>query len=220
MKLIDFLENYKILFRNLWKTINMIKDFSVAILAGGKSKRFGSNKSEFKLNNKTLLQNALDIVHNHFDEIIISSNENLLFNNLNISVVNDNFANKGPLGGIQACLKKTTKPNCLFIAVDMPNLNFPFLQFLIQNHKNNHASMFTENSKPMTFPLIFEKKHLPFIEQILLESEKEPNNHKILKISNIQNQVSFNFINALDYKEYNKDIFHNINRIEDINQVG
>lgn len=198
----------------------MIKDYSVAILAGGKSKRFGSNKSEFKLNNKTLLQNALEIVYNNFDEKIISLNGNFESQQSDILVVEDNFANKGPLGGIQACLKKTTKPNCLFIAVDMPNLNFQFLQFLIQNHKSNHASMFTENSKPMTFPLILEKKHLPYIEQIILQAEKEPNNHKILKISNIQNYVSFNFINALDYKEYNKDIFHNINRIEDIFKAG
>ena len=106
MKLIDFLENSKILFRNLWKTINMIKDYSVAILAGGKSKRFGSNKSEFKLNNKTLLQNALEIVYNNFDEKIISLNGNFESQQSDILVVEDNFANKGPLGGIQACLKK------------------------------------------------------------------------------------------------------------------
>jgi len=197
----------------------MINDYCVSILAGGKSKRFGSDKSKFIYNNKTLLDNALDKFYSYFDEVLISSNNILEIQNNKIHIVADQFINKGPLGGIHACLKKSNKPFVLFVPVDMPNIDLKFVKHLIENHKSNHVSMFIENSKPMTFPLILEKNHLPFIEKILLQSEKEPNNNKILKISNLQNQVSFNFINALEYKEYNKDIFHNINKIEDINQA-
>ena len=48
------------------------------VLAGGKSKRFGEDKSKVKLNGKILLEHTLDKIKSKFDEIIIVLNLDLI----------------------------------------------------------------------------------------------------------------------------------------------
>ena len=48
---------------------------TLLILAGGRSKRFGSDKSNFKLSNKTFIDTILDKTQNTFAEILISCNK-------------------------------------------------------------------------------------------------------------------------------------------------
>ena len=55
------------------------------ILAGGKSRRFGEDKSKIKLGNKTLLEHVIDKVKKEFSELlIISNNQNYRFTNKRI----------------------------------------------------------------------------------------------------------------------------------------
>ena len=44
------------------------------ILAGGKSSRFGEDKSNTKLGNKTLLDHIVDKIEKEFSEVLIISN--------------------------------------------------------------------------------------------------------------------------------------------------
>jgi len=44
------------------------------ILAGGKSKRFGDDKTTAKLGNKTLLDHTVEKIEKKFNEILIISN--------------------------------------------------------------------------------------------------------------------------------------------------
>ena len=44
------------------------------ILAGGKSSRFGEDKSNIRLGNKTLLDHTIDKIEKEFGEILIISN--------------------------------------------------------------------------------------------------------------------------------------------------
>ena len=46
------------------------------ILAGGKSKRFGKDKSLVFLDNKTLLEHTLEKIESIFSEILIVANNN------------------------------------------------------------------------------------------------------------------------------------------------
>ena len=51
------------------------------VLAGGKSRRFGRDKSTVQLGNKTLLEHTLEKIDSSFSEIlIISNNEEIKFN--------------------------------------------------------------------------------------------------------------------------------------------
>ena len=61
-----------------------------AVLAGGKSQRFGQDKSQVKLNGKMLIDYILSEIIDEFKEILIVSNNQIKFNNYdNISLIND-----------------------------------------------------------------------------------------------------------------------------------
>jgi molybdenum cofactor guanylyltransferase len=71
-----------------------------AIIAGGKSTRFGSDKGAAILNNKPLIQHVADGLQDQVDQIIICGRQ---WPSLE-SVVDRPEANLGPLGGINAAL--------------------------------------------------------------------------------------------------------------------
>ena len=81
------------------------------ILAGGKSSRFGKDKSTTKLGNKTLLDHTISKIENEFSEIlVISNNKDLNFKNNKINVVEDFIGGQlGPLIGILTAMKWVLK---------------------------------------------------------------------------------------------------------------
>jgi len=90
------------------------------ILAGGKSSRFGEDKSNIRLGNKTLLDHTIDKIEKEFGEIlIISNNKNYNFKNKKIYTVKDCIEGQlGPLAGILTAMKwaKEKKKNYKWIA--------------------------------------------------------------------------------------------------------
>ena len=83
------------------------------ILAGGKSSRFGEDKSTVKLGNKTLLDHTVNKIENEFNEIlVISNNKKFNFKNNKIHVVEDCIEGQlGPLVGILTAMKWVKKNN-------------------------------------------------------------------------------------------------------------
>ena len=81
------------------------------ILAGGKSSRFGEDKSTTKLGDKTLLDHTINKIEKEFTEIlVISNNKEFNFKNNQIHVVEDCIEGQlGPLVGILTAMKWVTK---------------------------------------------------------------------------------------------------------------
>ena len=77
------------------------------ILAGGKSSRFGSNKADAHLGDKTLLEHAISKVEKNFLEVlIVSNNESIKINKKNVFLVKDFIKGQlGPLIGILSAMK-------------------------------------------------------------------------------------------------------------------
>ena len=81
------------------------------ILAGGKSSRFGEDKSIAKLGDKTLLDHTINKIENEFTEILlISNNKEFNFKKNKIHVVEDCIEGQlGPLVGILTAMKWVIK---------------------------------------------------------------------------------------------------------------
>ena len=77
------------------------------ILAGGKSSRFGSNKADAHLGDKTLLEHTISKVEKNFLEVLIVSNsESIKINKKNVFLVKDFIKGQlGPLIGILSAMK-------------------------------------------------------------------------------------------------------------------
>ena len=79
------------------------------VLAGGKSQRFGEDKSQANLANKLLIDYMLSEIIDQFNEILIVSNNSIKFNESeNITIIEDYKKGLGPLGGVLSCLLYTS----------------------------------------------------------------------------------------------------------------
>ena len=77
------------------------------ILAGGKSSRFGSNKSLSKLANNKLIEHVINKIESYFPKILIVSNDsNLKIENKKIKIIKDCIEGYlGPLAGVLSAMK-------------------------------------------------------------------------------------------------------------------
>ena len=76
------------------------------VLAGGKSQRFGEDKSQVQLGNQLLIDYVLAEIIDVFNEILIVSNNPIKFNQSGkVSLIKDFKNNLGPLGGVLSSMK-------------------------------------------------------------------------------------------------------------------
>jgi molybdopterin-guanine dinucleotide biosynthesis protein A len=103
----------------------MIHNISGVILAGGSNKRFdGMTKANIVIDGKTIISRIIDTIKGIFDEIIIVTNTPEEFKEyINYKIVSDQILNAGPLGGIHAALKTSSKEALFVFAGDMPLLD-------------------------------------------------------------------------------------------------
>ena len=102
------------------------------VLAGGKSQRFGEDKSQVKLGDKLLIDYILSEIIDEFNELLIVSNNSIDFQKSDkIFVIKDFKKNLGPLGGVLSAMKwikannKDYKWVSTFPAVSYTHLTLP-----------------------------------------------------------------------------------------------
>ena len=82
------------------------------VLAGGKSQRFGEDKSQVMLEGKLLIDYILSEISSVFREILVVSNNKIDFKNSEkISIIEDFKKGLGPLGGVLSAMKWVKENN-------------------------------------------------------------------------------------------------------------
>ena len=83
-----------------------------AVLAGGKSQRFGEDKSQVMLEGKLLIDYILSEISSEFREILVVSNNKIDFKNSEkISIIEDFKKGLGPLGGVLSAMRWVKENN-------------------------------------------------------------------------------------------------------------
>lgn len=100
------------------------------IIAGGRSGRFGSDKSVHVLNGKPLVSHVYDAVHPVLDEIFIAANDPEKFAFLGLKVVPDIIPGLGPLGGIYTALETFDIKRVFVLPCDMPYLSTELIRYM------------------------------------------------------------------------------------------
>jgi len=187
------------------------------VLAGGKSKRFGDDKTTAKLGNKTLLNHTIEKIEQSFHEIlIISNNENTVTDKKNLFSTKDLIqGHLGPLVGALSAMEwvKKNKKNYNWIAT------FPCdTPFFDQNLIDKIKSCPKNSSKKLFFLKSGTRRHNIFglwsleLKDILLEDINK--GHR--KVEEWANKVGSEIIEINDENDYN---FLNINTKEDLEKA-
>ena len=111
------------------------EQYSLLLLAGGKSARMGTSKAELLYEGKTFLQHMLDKAHAlGIEKCYISGYTS---QQEDVQTVWDIYPDRGPLSGIHATMRTMTTPYCLVLPVDAPKLPVEILERLLRRHEES-----------------------------------------------------------------------------------
>ena len=105
------------------------------VLAGGQSRRMGTDKALLDWDGRPLLRHALDLLASVCPQVSIVGAADK-FSGYG-PVVEDHFLARGPLAGIHAALRSSKAALNLIFAVDLPFVEKRFLEFLIEQARQS-----------------------------------------------------------------------------------
>ena len=186
------------------------------VLAGGKSQRFGEDKSQVKLGNKLLIDYILSEVIEEFKEILVVSNSLIDFRKSEkISIIEDVKKNLGPLGGVLTAMKwvKDNNKDYKWISTfpaDTPFFKSSILQKFLQDIQPEESKLFfikSNNTRHNIFGL-WSIDLMDKLEEDLNKGER--------KVEVWANSIGVKTIN-IEFQ--NEDPFFNINTKEDLEKA-
>ena len=186
------------------------------VLAGGKAKRFGGNKSQAKLRDKILIDYILSEILEQFSEVLIVANDpiNHLSSN-KILKIEDCKKNLGPLGGVLSAMKWVKENNKNYQWISTFPSDTPFFKIKIFN---DFLSKINERESELFFMNSNEKRHNIFglwSVDLIDQLEKDLENG-LRKVEKWANNIGVKTINMSFEKE---DPFFNINTKEDLEKA-
>jgi molybdopterin-guanine dinucleotide biosynthesis protein A len=143
---------------------------SIAILAGGQSKRIGRDKAFLEVAGSPLLERILVRVRPLTDDLFISTNSPETYQQFGLRGVPDVYPHKAALGGIYSAIQAARHVHVLIVACDMPFLNVDLLQHLINLAPTADVivPLIEPAQSPETLLAIYSKNCLPVIKSQLL----------------------------------------------------
>ena len=186
------------------------------VLAGGKSRRFGEDKSQVKLGGKLLIDYILSEIIDEFNEVLVVSNNLIDFKQSEkISLIKDFKKDLGPLGGVLTAMKwvKDNNKDYQWIStfpVDTPFFKNQILKDFLKRINMEEGKLFFINSND-TRHNIFGLWSLDLMDKLREDLDKGER-----KVEVWANSIGVKNINM---KFENKDPFFNINTKEDLKKA-
>ena len=186
------------------------------VLAGGKSQRFGEDKSQVRLEGTLLIDYILSEIKDEFKEILIVSNNKIHFKNSEkISMIADFEKGQGPLGGVLSAMKWVKQKNKDYkwistFPTDTPFFKREILQKFFKEIKIEESRLFFIN-------FINTRHNIFGLWSIDLLGELEEDLKKgDRKVELWANKVG---VKVIDMEFINEDPFFNINTKEDLEKA-
>ena len=186
------------------------------VLAGGKSQRFGEDKSQVKLGNKLLIDYILSEIIDEFNEVLVVTNNQINFKeSKKISLIEDFKKDLGPLGGVLTAMKwvKDNNKDYQWISTfpaDTPFFKNQILKDFLNKINIDEGKLFfikSNNTRHNIFGL-WSIDLMGKLEEDLDKGER--------KVEVWANSIGVKNINM---KFENKDPFFNINTKEDLKKA-
>jgi len=185
---------------------------TLAIIAGGQSRRMGRDKAFVELGGKALIEHVItrSAVLGQADTILIT-NKPAQYAHLGLPMHRDILPNKGSLGGIYTALVNAKSPNVLMLACDMPFVNSRLLRYMIEQMDDDIDIVVpTVDGYPQGLHAIYKKTCIePIARQLAADR---------LKIIRFYDQMRVRYLDETDYAAFDPlgRSFANLNTPEEL----
>lgn len=190
-------------------------DRAAFVLAGGLSTRMGADKAFVQLEGRTLLAHALALAKSVTSDVrIVGSPQKFAAFG---EVVEDEFPRHGPLAGIHAALRASSSELNLMLAVDMPFVEVPFLEYLFQEAACHESVMVTIPRAAgawQTLCAVYRKPFADLAEQALRQGKN--------KIDPLFRETTIQILDEPELTKHNfsLNMFRNVNTPEELEEAA
>jgi len=148
---------------------------SVAIQAGGESRRMGQDKALLPFLGATLIERVINRVASLGDEILITTNHPEEYKDFKYPLFRDILPGTGALGGLFTALSVARSPIVIVVACDMPFVNVDILMESIEKLQSSKVDVVipktTKGYEP--FHAVYRRETcLPAIQSVLESGER------------------------------------------------
>lgn len=189
-------------------------DVSVAILAGGQSRRMGTDKSFVPVGGQAMIERVLAQITTLSLPMFIVANQQERYAAFNLPVVADVIPGKGSLGGIYSALYHSSTPYTLCVACDMPFLQPALLQHLIDLRTDYDAVVPEMNRRLQPLHAIYSTRCLQPLRFLI--------DQNLLAIYGLYQHINTRVVSQSTLTRFDADLrsFTNVNTPDDLERVS
>jgi molybdopterin-guanine dinucleotide biosynthesis protein A len=186
---------------------------TVAILAGGRSSRMGTDKSFVRVLGRPLIEHVLDQLAGLGEETLIVTNRPEEYAYLGRPLFGDVLPDKGALGGLYSALHAASQPRVLVAACDMPFAVRPLLEHLIALSAEADAVVPRLGGEAEPFRGVYSRACLGPIREALDAGR--------MRVISFFPQVRVRFVDEAEIERFDprRLSFFNVNTPEDLEQA-
>lgn len=182
------------------------------VLAGGESRRMGSDKASLVRDGRTQLERAIVLLEEHLDGVFVSTREGQGDDPLRsrFAQIVDRYDDLGPVAGILSAMDTHPEAAWLVLACDLPNIDPATIRYLLDNVSAEHpvtAYISVRDGLPEPLCAVYRPAARPIIERYVAAGIKCPRKMLINSPTCLLEQP-------------NPGALHNINTPEDLDGTG
>ena len=186
--------------------------YTAIILAGGKSRRFGSDKTLLEINGVRIIDTIIEKCRPVFSEILIAGGKRSDLKIPGARLVQDIYSDAGPLGGIHAGLTESSNEVCFVTACDMPNYQLTAVERILASSEGHDVVLIRTGEFVQPLFAVYKKSILPQVEQLLSQN--------VYSILRLYDGLRVRYIDAPAIeKKVANNLFFNINYREDFEML-
>ena len=194
-------------------SVNALPTASAVILAGGKSSRMGQPKALLLFEGEPVILHTVRQLQKQFPDIVVVAAPEQELPTLPVTVVRDEVAYQGPVGGILYGLRAAQHDICFVTSCDAPFLSLSLITYLLSLIVEYDVVVPYWQERLQPLHAVYRKSVTPLLEAQLARNELRP----IFLYKNVRTrEVSAEEIRRLDPQGLS---FRNMNSPEDYQEA-
>lgn len=185
--------------------------FSIAILAGGQSRRMGQNKALLSLHGKPVLQWVIDAVQSLSDDVFLVTNTPEDYQSFGLPMMGDIFPGNAALGGIHSAIANARHTWVLLLACDMPLVQAEAIHAMAAMRGDMDAVVPQVDGRAEPLHAMYRRTCLPAIEAKIGARQ--------LRIIGFFDDITVRYISPKDLEQTDFGFLTNLNTPEDMREI-
>lgn len=180
-----------------------------AVLAGGRSRRFGKNKALEIFHGMRLIDHAVESLRGICDPLLLVANDLSPYYDVKATLIQDIISHQGPLGAIYTSLLFSPHEWVFVKATDMPFLTTEILMMMIESRKGFDVVVPLYRNMYEPLLALYHRRCLATIASALSRQER--------KVVSFYQKVKIKSLDEEKWRQVDKEgrSFFNINTLED-----